>query len=176
MSIFKVDKNYTVILNPDAVRLVPELAGLTQSELVYIILVMDYHDSPFRKKPYEERRSLAIKKVFGDKEVNLETTRIHNAMEAYKSLVFDIRLETLDVLKRKAQVYHKELLIPDIDFKRMKELDQGIQYLEERIDKIENSMLAEDMDNVELKGQKKLSYLEIWQRRQIEFRKFKEKL
>lgn len=172
--IFKVDKSFKVILNPEAVRLVPELAGLTEEELLFIILLEDYCDSPFRKKPYEERWSLALKRVFGERNVNLETDKIKVARDAYKSLVFDIRRETLDVYKRKIAMYHKEALAANIEFKRVKELDQMIQYLEERIQAIEVSLEADDLANVKLKGDRQLSYVEIWQARQKEYRKFKQ--
>jgi hypothetical protein len=174
MPVFKVDRNFKIILNPDAAKLCPELTSLTNDELLFVILAIDYCDGPYRKRPAEERRSLALKRVFKDNAVNLETKRMQDAMEAYKSLVFDIRRETLDVLKQKAQLYHKELLNPTLEFKRMKELDQALQYIEERIDKIDTSLTVDDINEMELKGQKKLSHLEVWQRRQKEFRKFRE--
>lgn len=172
--IFKVDKNFKAILNPEAVKLVPELASLSQEELLFVILVEDYCDSPFRKKPYEERWSLSIKRVFGDNPINLETDKIKIARDLYHSLVFDIRRETLDVYKRKVAMYHKEALAANIEFKRIKELDQAIQYLEERIQSIEVSLEADDLASVRLKGDRQLSYVEIWQKRQQEYRKFKQ--
>ena len=174
MPVFKVDKNFNVVLNPDAAKLIPELASLSEKELLFVILAVDYVDGPFRKKPVEERRSLALKRVYGDKPANVDNKKMYDAMDSYKGLVFDIRRETLDVYKQKAQLYHKEALNPNLEFKRMKDLDQAIQFLEERIDKIETSLLSDEHTEMELKGQKKLSYIEIWQRRQIEYRKFKE--
>jgi hypothetical protein len=174
MSVFKVDKNYKVILNADAAKLIPELAHLSEDVLLYVILVADYCDGPYRKKPIEERRSLALKRVFGDKPINVDTKEILNAIDSYKSLVFDIRRETLDVYKEKVRIYHKESLNPNMEIKRLKELDGAIQFLTERIEKVEVSLEADDINEIELKGQKKLSYIEIWQMRQKEFRKFKE--
>jgi hypothetical protein len=172
--IFKVDKSFKVLLNPEAVKLIPEFAVLTQEELLFVILVEDYCDSPFRKKPYEERWSLAVKRVFGENSVNLETNKVKVARDLYRSLVFDIRRETLDVYKRKAEMYHKQMLSSDIEFKKVKELDQAVQYLEERIQSIEASLAADDITNVKLKGDRQLSYIEIWQKRQQEYRKFKQ--
>lgn len=174
MAIFKVDKAFTIILNPEAVKLAPELSVLTQNELLFVILVEDYSDSPFRKKPLEERWALAIKKVFGDQNVNLESDKIKTARQVYKSLVFDIRRETLDIYKSKVGLYHREMLAQNLEFKRVKELDQMVQYLEERIQSIESSLEADDIASMRLKGDKQLSYVEIWQRRQQEFRKFKQ--
>jgi len=174
MPVFKVDKNWKIILNPEAAKLLPELSSLSEDWLLYVILVADYCDGPYRKKPFEERRSLAIKRVFGNKDINVDKKEILNAIDSYKSLVFDIRRETLDVYKEKVRVYHKETLAPNMDFKRIKELDQAIQFLEERITKIETSLETDDIQEMELKGQKKLSYIELWQIRQKEYRKFKE--
>jgi hypothetical protein len=174
MSVFKVDKNYKVILNSDAAKLIPELAALDEDWLLYVVLVADYCDGPYRKKPLEERRSLAIKRVFGNKEVNVDRKEILSAIDSYKGLVFDIRRETLDVYKEKVRLFHKESLSPNLEIKRIKELDGAIQFLTERIEKMEVSLEADDIQEIELKGQKKLSYLEIWQVRQREYRKFKE--
>jgi hypothetical protein len=174
MAVFKVDKNFKVILNPEAAKLVPELAVLSEDMLLYVILVADYCDGPYRKKPEQERRSLAIKRVFGETNVNVDTKQILSAIDSYKGLVFDIRRETLDVYKEKVCIYHKEALSPNLEIKRMKDLDSGIQFLEERIEKMETSLEADEINEMELKGQKKLSYIEIWQLRQKEYRKFKE--
>jgi hypothetical protein len=172
MSVFKVDRDFTVILNPDAVKLVPELSSLSQRELLFIILVEDYEDSPFRKKPIEERWSMALKKVFKDEPVNLETDKIRLARRGYKSLVFDVRRETRDIYLKRIDMYRKELMAVNIEFKRMKELDQSIQYLEERIEAIDKSLEADDVANLQLKGNRQLSYIEMWQQRQKEFRKY----
>lgn len=174
MAVFQVDKNFSVILNPEAARLVPELSSLTESELLFVVLAEDYADGPYRKKPAEERYSMAVKRVFKDQGVNLETKRMKLARDAYKSLVFDIRRETLDIYKQKIGVYHREMLSAGLEFKKMKELDQMIQYLEERIQAIETSLEADDIANVRLKGDRQLSYIEIWQKRQQEYRKFKD--
>lgn len=174
MAVFKVDSNFKAILNPEAVKLVPELSALTEEEVLYVILTEDYCDGPFRKKPYEERRSLAIKKVFGERNVNLETDKIRLAADGYRSLVFDIRRETRDVYLKKISLYQKEAMSVSIEFKRLKELDQMIQYLEERVASIDKSLEGDDMSDIKLKGGRKLSYIEIWQQRQVEYRKFKQ--
>lgn len=174
MSVFKIDKNYKVILNPEAAKLIPELAALSDDMLMFVILVADYCDGPYRRKPVEERRALALKRVFAGKNVNVDTKQVIAALDSYKGLVFDVRRETRDVYMTKLSFYQKELLKSDVDIKRMKDLDSSIQFLEERISKIDISLEADDIKEIELKGQKKLSYIEIWQIRQKEYQKFKE--
>jgi len=173
MSVFKVDHNYEVILNMDAVKLVPELSSLDQNELIYVILVADNVDGPYRKKPLEERVLMAYKRVFGSEKVDMSSDRIRIAIEAYKSLIFDIRRETIDIYNSKIRVLQKESLAPDVTFSRMKEIDSTITFMMERIRTINHEIDIEEGEEIELKGKKKLSYLEIWQRNQKAYREYK---
>ncbi len=173
MSVFKVDHNYEVILNMDAVKLVPELSSLDQNELIYVILVADNVDGPYRKKPLEERVLMAYKRVFGSEKVDMSSDRIRIAIEAYKSLIFDIRRETIDIYNSKIRVLQKESLAPDVTFSRMKEIDSTITFMMERIRTINHEIDIEEGEEIELKGKKKLSYLEIWQRNQKTYREYK---
>lgn len=173
MGVFKVDKNFDAVLNPDAVKLVPELKGLNQDELRYVILVVDYVDGPFRKKPLDERKLLAKKKVFGSTDINPETPKVLIGMDAYKSLIFDIRRETCDIYKMRIKGLQKETIQETTTFTRLKELDSTISFLTDRIKSIEHELDIEEDEEIELKGKKKLSYLEIWQRNQKDYKEFK---
>jgi len=172
MSVFKVDKNFEVILNREAVKLVPELANVTQQQLRYIILVVDYVDGPFRKKPPDERKLLARRQVYGDSKKITEPDSLRIKMEAYKSLVFDIRRETIDVFTQKVTALQKEVIQPEITFTRMKEIDQSISFMQDRITSINHELDIEEGEEIELKGQKKLSYVEIWQKNQKAYREY----
>lgn len=176
MSVFAVDRNFEVLLNPDAVKLVPELTGLTDKELRYVILVVDYVDSPYRKKPFEERRLMAQKTVYGKIASTPEPPKIKSAMEAYKQLVFDIRRETIDIYKDKILRLQKETIVADISFSRMKEIDSTISFLQDRVSSIEHDLDIEESEEIQLKGQKRLSYVEIWQRRQKDYREYKKSI
>jgi len=174
MAVFKVDKNFDAVLNMDAVKLVPELKGLDQDELRYVIMVIDYVDGPFRKKPLEERRLLARKKVYGSSDKNPETPNVLIGMDAYKSLVFDIRRETVDIYKSRIKGLQKKTIQETTTFTRLKELDSTMTFLMERIKTIEHELDIEEDEEIELKGKKKLSYLELWQRNQKDYREFKQ--
>lgn len=176
MSVFKVDRNFEIILNRDAVKLVPELSGLSQDELRYVILVIDYVDGPYRKKPFEERQLLARKQVYRDSAKNPETEKVRIGMAAYKSLVFDIRRETVDIYSKKVRALQKESLQLEISLTRMKEIDSTISFMQDRIISINHELDIEEEEEVELKGQKKLSYVELWQRNQREYREYQSKL
>lgn len=173
MSVFKVDKDFNVIVNIDAVKLVPELSNLSQEELRYVIMVVDYVDGPFRKKPLEERKLLAKKKIFGDIKHNPEIPKVQIAMDAYKSLVFDIRRETIDIYTGKIKELQKESITKDITFQKMKEIDTSIGFMTERISKINKELDIDESEEIEVKGKKRLSYIEIWQRNQREYGEYK---
>jgi len=176
MSVFKVNNNYTVVINIEAAKLVPELSSLSEDELLYIILAIDNVDGPFRKLPPEERALLAKRRVYKDVIVDLDTPRMRLAADGYKGLIFDIRRETVDVYKTKVLRYQKDLLIMDQSFAKVREQEQAISFLMQRITDIEYGLDVEEKEEFELKGKKALSQVEIWQRNQRKFKEYKESI
>jgi len=163
------------MVNPEAAKLVPELTSLKMEQLWYVVLVADYVDGPFRRQPPEERRILASRHVYGkDKKVK-EDERVKNAIEAYKGLVFDIRRETLDALKTKVIRLHRDLLQDKISAREIEQIDKSIGFLEKRITSIEKDLDIEEQESIELKGARKLSKLERWQRNQKQMIEFNSK-
>lgn len=176
MPVFQIDRNFKVMASPEAAKLVPELQSLTMEQLWYVILVVDYVDSPFRRKPIEERKLLAARKVFGKDKVMKESEKVLNAMEAYKGLVFDIRRETLDALKSKVMKLHKELLRPDVTPSAIQNVDKSISFLEKRITSIERDLDLEEQETIEIKAGRQLSMLEKWQRNQKKHQAYKDEI
>lgn len=178
MSVFQVDKDFKVILNPEAVRLVPELSTLTNDETLYVVCVMDYESGPFRKKPIDERRLLSIRKFFkGKKWEDIETPRIKTAMAGYKDLVFDIRRETIDKYKRRILNFQKESLADETDLRKLKELDSAITFLTTRVDTLQHELdIEEQSEDIKIQGGRRLTQLEKWQRSQKAHREFKDSL
>lgn len=172
-SVFQVNKDFTVMLNPEAAKLVPELQSLTSDQLWYIILVIDYVDGPFRRKPLEERKIMAARTVFKKDSVK-EGPKVLNAMTAYKGLVFDIRRETVDALKSKVIKLHKELLRDSTTPSQLQSIDKSITFLEKRIDSIEMDLDMQEKENIELKAGRKLSMLEKWQRNQKQHQEYQD--
>ena len=173
MAVFQVDRNYKVVANPEAIKLVPELRSLTMEQFWYVVLVVDYVDGPFRRRPIEERKILAARKIFGKDKKLKESEKVLNAMEAYKGLVFDIRRETLDALKSKVMKLHKELLRPDVTPNSIQNIDKSINFLEKRILSIERDLELEEEESIEIKAGRKLSMLEKWQRNQKQYEEYK---
>lgn len=115
---------------------------------------------------------MARKTVYGDSKSVPESQRMRKAMESYKSLVFDIRRETVDIYKAKIIKLQKETIAPDTTFSRMKEIDSTITFMTDRLTTIEHDLDIEEGDDIKLKGKKVLSYLEVWQRRQREYNEY----
>ena len=89
-------------------------------------------------------------------------------MEAYKSLVFDIRRETVDNYKAKISFLNKELLKSG-DVTSIKKLDSSIECLMNKITAIEHSLSISEEESIDLKGGRKLSELELWQQNQMAY-------
>lgn len=160
------------MLNPEAAKLVPELQSLTEDQLWYIILVVDYVDGPYRRHPLSERKVMAARTIFKKDSVK-ESPKVLNAMDAYKGLVFDIRRETVDALKAKVMKLHKELLKDSTTPSALQGIDKSITFLEKRIDSIERDLDMQEKETIELKAGRKLSMLEEWQRRQMKHHEYK---
>lgn len=171
MSVFQIDRNYKVIVNPEAAKLVPELQSLDHDQLLYTILVVDYVDGPYRKKPLDERKLMAARRVYSKDSIK-ETEKLINAMVAYKGLVFDIRRETSDALKKKIRQLHKQLMDPNVSDRQIVSIDKSISFLEKRVESIERDLDIEEKESIEIKGGRKLSMIEKWQRNQKQFNEY----
>lgn len=164
MSVFIIDHEFKTILNPDAVRLTDQLSRISEEDLMYIILAYDYTQSPYRMKPEDERKNLARKKVYGTMDrIPEKSVIIKSAIEEYKSLIFDVRRETIDNYKEKIIRLQKQSLMKDIDTAKLKEVDIGIQFLMKRIVELESEIFIDEKFDFTVKGGKKISFVEKWQ-------------
>lgn len=169
--IFRVDSDFQLILSKDAARLCPELVDISEDELKYIILAYDYIESPFRKKPLEERKRIAKRRVWKNSRKNPENQKVVKAIEAYKGLIYDSKREAVESYRQKVANLNREISISE----KLDEIKQKVglvEFFEKKIDEYENDIKAEEVNlELKLKGGAKLSYLEIWQRN----KKLKEK-
>ena len=115
---------------------------------------------------------MAKKVIYGDIKKMVETEKIRNAIKGYKSLIFDIRRETVEIYTDKVKKLQTESLTPDLSFSRMKDIDNQITFLQDRIVSVNHDLDVEEGENIEIKGKKVLSYIEQWQRNQREWRKY----
>ena len=155
---FKVDRNWKVIIDIEAAKLVPELRSLSEEELLYVILVADYVDGPFRKQPPEERRIMAVRRVYGKDKVLKETEKIKN--EIYEKLDGKITQVTssddmADILINKAMGLNQDQL--DMDKKYYKKFKKELggklaakfHMIENRINLMINLQIAASVPVIE---------------------------
>jgi hypothetical protein len=161
--VFSLNQEGTVILHPDAVKLEPVLKQLTENQLLYVIWVHDYLQSPLRKKPIEDRKRLAKVKFFPDMEKDLEEYPIMKAaILSFKGLIYDEKYETADTYKNKIYQLQKNLMSTE-GTQEIKNITSAINMLRKSIEDLENEI--EDEEQVKyVKGGRSLSMLEQWQR------------
>lgn len=173
MTPFAISLDGTVVLNKDAVKLVPELRSLSNDELLFVICVEDYVNSPYRARPYEDRKRLSLVRFFG-KEDFAVPKKVLMAMDLYKGLIFDIKRETAEILKQRVIDLNLSLF-KESDPLKIKKILDSVDMLESRINNIEISVMQSERV-IDVKAGKRLSFIEQWQLNQKEKRKFEESI
>lgn len=163
ISLFSINKKGTAILRSEALKLAPEFAYLDEKEVLSIILAYDYH-SIYRQFPEDERKRRAKAHVFGIKNEDLfEQEKIVSAIEQYKKLQYDIRVNQIMTLKRTLERENNKLdYLGSNSSKELKEILSNCKELRKAIAEIEDELNREDeMDaEAEKEGKLKLSFLE----------------
>lgn len=157
-----MDSEYRVVLNPEAAMLTTYLSKLPEADLLYVIFVCDYNDSPFWQLPTDIRERKAFAKAYANGEKQLPRDIIENAIEEYRSLIWDEREEDIRMLKDKINKVRKSLMVEDSDTK-IKSLLNSKKMLNEELVALERDKQA-TVDSFTIKGKRKLSHLELWQR------------
>jgi hypothetical protein len=80
--------------------LCPELALLSDDEVLYVILAYDYN-SIYRQFPEEDRMRRARRQIFGEEDVKLSNAKMKKGISAYMSLQYDVRQEQIKVYEEK---------------------------------------------------------------------------
>lgn len=159
--VFDISNEFDVILNPSAIKLCPGLKILNNNELLYVIYVYDYRDSPARNKPEEERKRNAIRRFFPDKEDNYQpekTKKIEKAIQEYEMLIFDERLDSIQKLKKKKAMLMNSIEI-EMNTTILSGLLRSVDLINKEIDKLDEEFKA-DEEMIHIKGNKTLSWLE----------------
>lgn len=163
-------------INPEAVQFLPMLSQLSEAEIKYVVSVNDLIDSPLRAQPVSQRREQAVALFFPneeDKKKKIELLEgdqdIKDAIEEVKAITYDPDRATYDVLLDKLNRLHQEL--PNIPIDKVEIYLKTQERLQERMDKLKIKIEKEQVNQIEIRirGDKRLSYLEIWQRSRDKF-------
>ncbi len=104
-------------------------------------------------------------------DIEPETNKVKKAINEYKSLIFDVRRETVDNYKKKISRLQKDSLMEEVSVAKLKEIDAAISFLQKKITEIESEIFTEEKYDAYIKGDKKLSMIEKWQ---MNIRKYNE--
>ena len=171
-TVFMIDHNFSLIINPEAVKICPVLKKLTEEQILYIVLAYDYTFGPYRRKPLEERKAMAKERIWPnqpDDFIPEDFKLMKEAIAEYKSLIFDHNRESRDVLLQKKQLLEKEL-ITESSAIRVKGIMDTINLIDDRLDNLVIKISTADK-SMELKGGGELTWIELWQISRSEFKR-----
>lgn len=161
--VFYIDLKNKKVIHPDAMKLCPELSVLSEEESLYLILAYDYF-SPFNQHPEIERQRKAQVMVWGELRPELVAKKkIQLAAECYLSLQYNSKIELIRTYEKK--IKSLELKIDAEESPAMlKNIMAAISELRKSIAELQKEVTDEVITIGELKGGKKLSWLEMMQR------------
>lgn len=172
--LYQLNKKKTVVIDEEAAKLCPELAKVNSKQLLFIVLYCDYN-SPYHQLTEKERMLRAKRQVWGSSEETPELLKeVQEAMNAYMSLQYDPRRAQLSNYREKMTNLSNDML-NESDPRKIGLLDDAIEVLQKRAEKIEKELNEMNMVEQELKGGQTLSLLEKWQKNQLEYNKTRQR-
>lgn len=170
--IWHVNINGEIEFHKDAIALIPDLKNVSDKLLKFVILYEDYRFSPIKDFPERERYLLSkIKAGYEESEDLLSDPNVQKVISEFKGLVYDERRELKRIYQHRLDGLKVEIMKRDLLVKDIKEKKDLIEFFRKEIDAIDKelSMQGFDDDEVDVKGKRKLSYIERWQRRVKKF-------
>ena len=172
-TIFRLNKKKTVVVDEDAAKLCPEFAKLDDKQFLLVVLYVDYA-SPYNQLPDKERMMRAKRHVYGTSDGDQENAKwMQQAMDAYMSLQYDPLREQLNNCREKITLISREMLL-EKDYRLLGKMDDALETLQKRIDKIEDKLKDIEMqDKPLLKGDQRMTFIEEWHARKREYERTK---
>lgn len=157
--LFYIDEKNRTLLRPDCTKLCAELQGLKEQEILFIILAYDNY-SPYRQFPEHDRIRKAMFHAFDDNMPNLlSNMSIKLAIEAYKGLQYDPKIELAKKYQAKIDVL-ADGLVDDNSPTSIEKTTKAIDSLRKSIQGLEQEVSANVLDKGIIKGDIELSFLE----------------
>ena len=159
MYLFSINKKGTILINPEAVKLCPELSVLDEKEVRFLILSYDY-ESPFNQQPEVERLHRAKNMVYDNEPgLNTKDRKWLNAVEAYKSLQYNAKREMMRVYEKKLTVLSAELATEDSTTK-IKSILESQKLIRTAIKELMEDLVETEEKRVTIRGGGQLSFIE----------------
>ncbi len=157
--LFYIDEKSNLLLRPDCYKLHPKLKKLDEKEMLFVILATDYF-SIYRQHPEQDRIRRAMFHVYDDYLPDLlKKPHIISAIEAYKGLQYDPNIEQVRKFQAKI-VSLEDRLSEEQAPTTIKNILGSISELKASIRAIENEIIEKVQDEGQIKGDKKLSFIE----------------
>lgn len=162
--LFNLNKKNSAVLDKDAIKLCPELAYLTDEEILFIICGYDY-SSPYKQLPENDRIRRAIFHAYGSTESNpLDREIVKIAVDCYRSLQYDPKRELIRTYKKKLNTLDRALEQAE-QAAVMKTIIQAQRDIVKSIDTLEDEISKNEQEEAQIEGGLKNSYLEKMMRR-----------
>lgn len=171
-----------IYLHKDAVQLCPNLARLTSPELKYLVAVYDYVGGPLRGQPESRRKELAVSFFFPEEHdkkariIKIESTKdFALAKDEMLSIIYDSEKQSYDVCIEKIDTLN--IMIKSCTPSELGKLLTATSQLRDECDRLRLRIEKNDASaiTIELKGGRKLSFLETWKRNRDQFARMYER-
>lgn len=163
--LISINQKGTCVIHAECIKLMPELAYLTEKELLCIVLAYDYY-SPMRQFANDEAERRARAHVYGTENANIfKQPKIVKAVELYKSLQYDEVREQIKAYRRRLDTITKIIdTIAEDDLKKLKDVIVVSKELRAEIRKLEEELNKEEEEDYNTEDESKLSLLERLQK------------
>lgn len=154
-----INEKSNTLLHPDAVKLFPGFNVLSNEEVLFIVLAYDYC-SPFAGFTEDERLRRASLHIWADNKLDLiGKQKIKNAIEAYKGLQYNPKIELSRSYQKKIDELNGAMAgvtSPDL----IKKTIESINLLRKSIRELEQEVLSVYEEEGKMVGGGERSFLE----------------
>jgi len=169
-----INEKSNQLLHPDAVKLFPGFNVLSHDEILFIVLAYDYC-SPYSAFVEDDRLRRASLHVWADNRLDLlQKQKIKNAIEAYKGLQYNPKIELSKSYQKKINELNDAMVsmsAPDA----IKKTIESINLLRKSIRELEQEVLAVYEEEGRMVGGGERSFLETMQKNKELYRKVTQK-
>jgi hypothetical protein len=158
--LFTLNKRNSIVLRPEAIKLVPAFKDLTKDEQLFMILFMDYH-SPYHQLPDRERLEKCLRHVYKTRNKKIPK-HVTEACEKYSELQYDERRAMITVFQQKIQLL-KQRFERENDSKLLIELTTTMEKLQKRCEVLQREINFDEQTDAVLYGRDGKSLIEIFQ-------------
>lgn len=172
--LIQINERANQILHPDAVKLFPGFNVLSSDEILFIVLAYDYN-SPYSAFIEDERIRRAMQHVWSDNKYDdIKKQKIKNAIEAYKGLQYNPKIELVRSYQAKIDSLNNTLISVDKPADIAKSIE-SINLLRKSIRELEQEILATYEDEGKMVGGGQRSFLENMQKNKELYKKVTQK-